>query len=58
MGKHITSKIYNTTIKPFKYIHRGTVMSMGRTNATGVVYGTPIKGRFAAFMKWVIEMRY
>lgn len=57
-GYNLAAKIYGFSAKPFKYIHRGTVMSMGHKNATGVVYGKPIHGRFASFMKWVIEKRY
>ncbi|WP_059173783.1 NAD(P)/FAD-dependent oxidoreductase [Bacillus sp. FJAT-27445] len=57
-GCSLAAKIYGVTLKPFKYIHRGTVMSMGHKNATGVVYGKAIHGRFASFMKWVIEKRY
>ncbi|OCA85679.1 hypothetical protein A8F94_12445 [Bacillus sp. FJAT-27225] len=57
-GCNIACKIYGMSAKPFKYIHRGTVMSMGHKNATGIVYGKPIHGRFAHFMKWVIEKRY
>ncbi|MDP4083704.1 MAG: NAD(P)/FAD-dependent oxidoreductase [Bacillota bacterium] len=57
-GYNIACKIYGQPAKPFQYIHRGTVMSMGRKHATGVVYGNHINGRFGAFMKYVIEMRY
>lgn len=57
-GYSIACKIYGQPRKPFQYIHRGTVMSMGRKNATGIVYGNHINGRVGAFMKYVIEMRY
>ncbi|WP_409275262.1 NAD(P)/FAD-dependent oxidoreductase [Neobacillus sp. SCS-31] len=57
-GYNLSAKIYGVPAKPFKYTHRGTVMSMGHHNATGVVYGKAIHGRFASFMKWVIEKRY
>jgi NADH:ubiquinone reductase (H+-translocating) len=57
-GYNIACKIYGMPAKSFRYIHRGTVMSMGHKNATGIVYGKAIHGRFAHFMKWVIEKRY
>lgn len=57
-GYHIASKVYGQIAKPFQYNHRGTVLSMGRKNATGIVYGCHIRGRFASFMKKVIELRY
>jgi NADH:quinone reductase (non-electrogenic) len=51
-------KIYGQPAKPFHYIHRGTVMSLGKGNATGIVYDHHISGHFAGLMKWIIEMRY
>lgn len=55
---NIAMKIYGQPAKPFHYIHRGTVMSLGKGNATGIVYDHHISGHFAALMKWIIEMRY
>lgn len=55
---NIAMKIYGQPAKPFHYIHRGTVMSLGKGNATGIVYDHHISGHFAALHKWVIEMRY
>jgi NADH:ubiquinone reductase (H+-translocating) len=55
---NIARKIYGQSIEPFHYIYRGMVMSLGKKNASGIVYNHHITGRFAAFMKWVIEMRY
>jgi NADH dehydrogenase len=55
---NIAMKIYAQPVKPFHYIYRGTVMSLGKGKASGIVYDHHINGRFAAFMKWVIEMRY
>ncbi|NHM33769.1 NAD(P)/FAD-dependent oxidoreductase [Neobacillus terrae] len=57
-GKNIALKVYGQPIKPFNYIYRGAVMSLGRKNATGVVYGNYINGKLASFIKYVIEMRY
>lgn len=55
---NMAMKIYGQPAKPFHYIHRGTVMSLGKGNATGVVYDHHISGHFAVLMKWIIEMRY
>ncbi|MEH7075912.1 NAD(P)/FAD-dependent oxidoreductase [Neobacillus drentensis] len=55
---NIAMKVYGQPAKPFHYIYRGTVMSLGKGNATGIVYDHHINGKFAALMKWVIEMRY
>jgi NADH:ubiquinone reductase (H+-translocating) len=55
---NLACKIYQMPKKPFHYIYRGMVMSLGKRNASGTVYNHHIRGRFAALMKWVIEMRY
>jgi NADH dehydrogenase len=55
---NIARKIYGQPVKPFHYIYRGMVLSLGKGNASGIVYNHHISGHFAAFMKRVIEMRY
>ncbi|WP_040208876.1 NAD(P)/FAD-dependent oxidoreductase [Neobacillus jeddahensis] len=55
---NIGMKIYGQPAKPFHYIYRGMVMSLGNRNASGLVYDHHVNGRFGSFMKWVIEMRY
>ena len=44
--------------KAFKFKHRGTVCSIGHTDAVGIVYGAEIVGELAAFMKNTIENRW
>lgn len=44
--------------KPFKFKHRGTVCSIGHTDAVGIVYGKELAGELAAFMKNTIENRW
>ena len=44
--------------KAFKFKHRGTVCSIGHTDAVGIVYGKEIVGELAAFMKNTIENRW
>lgn len=44
--------------KPFKFIHRGTVCSIGHTDGIGFVYGINVAGEIAAFFKNVIENRW
>lgn len=44
--------------KTFKFKHRGTVCSIGHTDAVGIVYGKELAGELAAFMKNTIENRW
>ncbi|RAX58934.1 NADH dehydrogenase FAD-containing subunit [Helicobacter monodelphidis] len=47
-----------SALPPFKFVHRGTVCSIGHTDGVGVVYGRSVKGELAAFMKNTIENRW
>ncbi|OIJ09766.1 hypothetical protein BKP35_14850 [Anaerobacillus arseniciselenatis] len=57
-AKNLIALIKGEKLKPFKYVYRGTLMSLGRKKATGVVYGVKVKGRIASFLKKVTEWRY
>ncbi|OUM95649.1 MAG: NADH dehydrogenase [Thermobacillus sp. ZCTH02-B1] len=43
---------------PFRYVHRGTVASLGRGEAIGSVGRCKVKGLAAAILKTVIDARY
>jgi NADH dehydrogenase len=55
---NIAMKIYGQTVDPFHYVYRGMVLSLGKGNGSGIVYNYHINGHFAAYIKWLIEMRY
>ncbi|WP_261179388.1 NAD(P)/FAD-dependent oxidoreductase [Anaerobacillus sp. CMMVII] len=57
-AKNIVALIRGQSLKPFNYVYRGTLMSLGRKNATGIVYNKRVKGRIASFLKKVTEWRY
>lgn len=58
-GKELINLVRNKpSKKEFKFIHRGTICSIGHTDGVGVVYGQNLKGEFAAFMKNTIENRW
>lgn len=57
-GPNMAATIRGQELKPFTYHHKGTVASIGRYAAVGNVFGVNITGRFAAFMKQVVEARY
>lgn len=44
--------------KPFKFIHRGTVCSIGHTDGIGLAYGINLSGEVAAFLKNIIENKW
>jgi NADH:ubiquinone reductase (H+-translocating) len=48
----------NQSLEAFHYDHKGTVASLGRGEAVGLVKNWKLKGRIAALMKIVIDARY
>jgi NADH:ubiquinone reductase (H+-translocating) len=57
-GENIVATIRRTALTPFEYHHKGSVASISDRFAVGKVGSVVIKGKFAAFMKQVIEARY
>jgi NADH:ubiquinone reductase (H+-translocating) len=57
-AKNIVATMRGEQLEAFEYHHKGSVASIGGGHAVGVVGPVVIKGKFAAFMKEVIEMRY
>ncbi|WP_318503733.1 NAD(P)/FAD-dependent oxidoreductase [Bacillus sp. T3] len=57
-AKNIVATIRGEQLEAFEYHHKGSVASIGERAAVGKVGPVVIKGKFAAFMKEVIEMRY
>ena len=45
-------------MKTFKYSNKGTVASLGKGQAIGIVGSRKLKGNVAAMMKKVVDMRY
>ncbi|WP_199615873.1 NAD(P)/FAD-dependent oxidoreductase [Paenibacillus alkalitolerans] len=48
----------NEPLEPFVYDYKGTVASLGKGEAVGLLKTIKIKGRIAALMKKVIDARY
>lgn len=57
-GENIAAALRGQELKEFEYHHKGSVASIGERAAVGKVGNFIISGRFAAFMKQVIEARY
>jgi NADH:ubiquinone reductase (H+-translocating) len=55
---NLAASIRGSQMKAFKYDNKGTVASLGKGEAIGVIGTRKIKGFVAAFMKKVIDMRY
>ncbi|RAL26973.1 NAD(P)/FAD-dependent oxidoreductase [Thermoflavimicrobium daqui] len=58
LGENLASKIRGGEMKPFKYMPKGTVASLGRREAIGTVGDKKLVGGKAAFMKKLIDMRW
>lgn len=55
---NVLNSLRNQTLQPFKPNLKGTVASLGKGEAVGIVGKKKITGPFAAFMKKVIDLRY
>jgi NADH:ubiquinone reductase (H+-translocating) len=55
---NLIAAIRNTPPKEFKYVNKGTVASLGKREAVGMVGTRKVKGSKAAFLKKIVDMRY
>ncbi|SFI86396.1 NAD(P)/FAD-dependent oxidoreductase [Thermoflavimicrobium dichotomicum] len=58
LGKNLVALIRGGEMKPFKYMPKGTVASLGRKEAIGTVGDKKIFGGWAAFVKKMIDLRW
>lgn len=57
-GGNLVKLLEQKPLKPFVYNHKGTVASIGHNSGVGSIFkGIQIKGKFAAFMKKVVDNR-
>ncbi|XEC93216.1 NAD(P)/FAD-dependent oxidoreductase [Paenibacillus tarimensis] len=54
---NLVALIRKRPLKPFVYHYKGTVASLGKSSAVGVIGNKRIRGRIASFMKKVIDIR-
>ncbi|CAG7616733.1 NADH dehydrogenase-like protein [Paenibacillus solanacearum] len=57
-GHNLISQIRGADLKKFEYKPKGTVASLGRGEAIGIVGSRKIKGGVASAMKKIIDLRY
>jgi len=55
---NLVASIRNQPLKAFEFSNKGTVASLGKGEAIGIAFGKKYKGRFAAFLKKMIDIRY
>lgn len=57
-ARNICSLLNGKALKKFKFFHKGTVCSIGHTDAVGFAFGVSIAGEIAAFLKNFIENKW
>jgi NADH dehydrogenase len=58
VAHNLVATLRNATLKEFKFSNKGSVASLGKNEAVGVVGTMKIKGGIASVMKKVIDFRY
>ncbi|WP_338555045.1 NAD(P)/FAD-dependent oxidoreductase [Paenibacillus sp. KS-LC4] len=55
---NLVASIRNQPLKAFAFSNKGTVASLGKGEAIGLAFGKKYKGRVAAWLKKMIDLRY
>lgn len=55
---NLVAAIRSQSPKPFVFSNKGTVASLGKGEAIGIAFGKKYKGRVAAWLKKLIDLRY
>ncbi|SFE15856.1 NADH dehydrogenase [Paenibacillus catalpae] len=55
---NLIASIRNQPLKSFVFSNKGTVASLGKGEAIGIAFGKKYKGRMAAWLKKMIDLRY
>lgn len=58
VARNLLYAVRGRELKPFAYDFKGTVASLGRGEAVGLLKVKKVKGKFAALLKKVIDARY
>ncbi|NOV01639.1 NAD(P)/FAD-dependent oxidoreductase [Paenibacillus planticolens] len=57
-ARNVIHSLRGNPLRPFAYDYKGTVASLGRGEAIGILKVKKVKGKFAAFLKKMIDARY
>lgn len=55
---NLVASIRNQPLKAFAFSNKGTVASLGKGEAIGIAFGKKYRGRTAAWLKKMIDLRY
>lgn len=58
LAHNLVASVRSTELKPFRFENKGTVASLGKNEAIGIVFGRKFKGPLAAWLKKMIDLRY
>jgi NADH dehydrogenase len=58
VAKLILARLKNKSIRPFEYVDKGTLATIGRSRAVGTVWKIKFKGFIAWFLWLTIHLRY
>jgi len=58
LAHNLVASIRGSSMKPFKYVSKGTVASLGKNEAIGIAFNRKFKGKTAAWLKKLIDLRY
>ena len=57
-ASNVTAAIRKKPLKPFQPTHRGTLVSLGKDDAVGEVFGHRLRGKKVLCMKWLVDVGY
>ena len=55
---NLVASIRNQPLKKFEFSNKGVVASLGKGEAVGIAFGKKYKGRVAAWLKKLVDLRY
>lgn len=58
LGRNLVAQVRGSEMQPFRYEPKGTVASLGRKEAIGIVGQKKLYGSTASFMKKLIDLRW
>ena len=57
-ASNVIAAIRNKPLKSFEPTHRGTLVSLGKDDAIGEIFGRSLRGKKVLCMKWLVDVYY